>query len=106
MDLTNIGSVTGLSDAYKSTTRQSMPVTSEDTRSFQSFFDAALNMVDDTNSLMNKADAEKMRFVLGEAENTHDLAIAQQKASIALQYTVAVRDRFIQAYQTIMQMQI
>ena len=44
-------------------------------------------------------------FALGESE-IHDLAIAQQKANIALQYTVAVRDRFISPYQEIMQIQI
>jgi flagellar hook-basal body complex protein FliE len=32
--------------------------------------------------------------------------IAEQKAALALQYTVAVRDRFVQSYQTIMNMQI
>ena len=32
--------------------------------------------------------------------------IAEQKANIALQYTVAIRDRVLEAYQQIMQMQI
>jgi flagellar hook-basal body complex protein FliE len=32
--------------------------------------------------------------------------IALQKASVALQYTVAVRDKFLDAYKEIMQMQI
>ena len=71
-------------------------------KSFASIFDAAMNMVDETNTLQNKADAEEIRFALGLAENTHDMAIAQSKAQIALQYTVAVRDKFIQAYQQIM----
>jgi flagellar hook-basal body complex protein FliE len=32
--------------------------------------------------------------------------IAERKAQVALNYTVAVRDRFLQSYQTIMNMQI
>ena len=78
---------------------------SED-QSFQSVFSSVLNMVEETNTLQNQADAESIKFALGESDNTHDLAIAQQKANIALQYTVAVRDRFISAYQEIMTMQI
>ncbi|MCR5053929.1 MAG: flagellar hook-basal body complex protein FliE, partial [Lachnospiraceae bacterium] len=75
-------------------------------KDFGSVFDAVMNMVDETNTLNNKAEAEQIKFVLGQAENTHDLAIAQQKANVALMYTTAVRDRFISAYQEIMQMQI
>lgn len=43
---------------------------------------------------------------MGETENFHDLTIALQKASTALQYTVAVRDRLLDAYKELMQMQI
>jgi len=34
------------------------------------------------------------------------LLIAQTKATVALQYTVAVRDKLIESYREIMQMQI
>ena len=44
--------------------------------------------------------------VMGISENTHDLSIAIQKAETALQYTVAVRDKLLTAYNEIMQMQI
>ena len=59
-----------------------------------------------TNSYLSDAENEKIRWALGETENTHELSIALQKASTALQYTVAVRDKFIEAYREIMQMQI
>ena len=48
----------------------------------------------------------EISFALGETDNTHDLTIALQKASTALQYTVAVRDKFLEAYKEIMNMQI
>ena len=44
--------------------------------------------------------------MLGETENTHDLSIALQKASTALQYTVAIRDRLLDAYRELIQMQV
>ena len=43
---------------------------------------------------------------MGEATNTHDLQVAQYKANSALQFTVAVRDKLIEAYKEIMNMQI
>ena len=65
-----------------------------------------MNMVDDTNSLQNNASAEAVSFALGESDNVHDLLIAERKANLALQYTVAVRNQFISGYNTIMNMQI
>lgn len=47
-----------------------------------------------------------IRFALGQSENTHDLTTAQYKALTAIQYTVAVRDKMIDAYKEIMNMQI
>ncbi|HAV00984.1 MAG TPA: flagellar hook-basal body complex protein FliE, partial [Lachnospiraceae bacterium] len=43
---------------------------------------------------------------MGISENTHDLSIAAAKASTALSYTVALRDRFIEAYRELMQIQV
>ena len=61
---------------------------------------------DDSNDLQNTAESEEVRFALGEAENPHDLLIAETKANVALQYTVAVRDKLIDGYKEIMQMSI
>ncbi|MDD6381653.1 MAG: flagellar hook-basal body complex protein FliE [Lachnospiraceae bacterium] len=73
---------------------------------FGSVFDAAVNLVDETNTLQNKANAEQVKFALGLSDNTHDMMIALQKARIALQYTNAIRTTCVQAYQSIMNMQI
>ncbi|MBQ3030827.1 MAG: flagellar hook-basal body complex protein FliE [Agathobacter sp.] len=73
---------------------------------FSSILDSMMNAVDETNTLQNQAEAAEIQFALGLSDNTHDLLIAQTKANTALQYTVAVRDRLIEAYQQIMQMQI
>ncbi len=73
---------------------------------FSSVLESAINMIDETNALRKKADSEEIRFALGEAENTHDLLIAETKALTALQYTVAVRDKALEAYKEIMNMQI
>lgn len=75
-----------------------------------SMFDAMLNSAIDNiktvNELTEAGKEEKIKLAIGESENTHDLTIALQKASTALEYTVAVRDKFMAAYKEIMQMQI
>ena len=73
---------------------------------FSSILSSAMQMVKETNDLSNAANAEQMNFALGYSDNTHDLAIAQQKAALSLQYTVAVKNKVIEAYKEIMNMQI
>lgn len=74
--------------------------------SFDNVFQSALNMVTETSDLHNQANSAVIQFALGQSENTHDLLIAQEKANTALQYTVAVKDKLVDAYREIMQMQI
>ncbi|MEG1459175.1 MAG: flagellar hook-basal body complex protein FliE [Acetivibrio sp.] len=73
--------------------------------SFESLFESAKTMINETNSLTNAAEEEEINYALGISTNTHDLQIAQQKASIALQYTVAVRNGVMDAYKEIMNLQ-
>lgn len=73
---------------------------------FDSILNSAVDNLNKTNQYLSDSENEKLKFALGETENTHDLTIALQKASTALQYTVAVRDRFLEAYREIMNMQI
>lgn len=79
---------------------------SQETGDFGSLLGKALDNLNTTNAYLSDAENEELKWALGESENTHDLSIALQKASIALQYTVAVRDKFLDAYKEIMQIQI
>lgn len=112
--LTGASSLSQLSDkevsdiysAYSDTLSSLSGVSDENAGDFSSILDSMLNSVNETNILQNQAEAAAIEFALGESDNTHDLLIAQTKANTALQYTVAVRDKVIEAYQQIMQMQI
>lgn len=73
---------------------------------FGTMFQTALDNINTTNQYLSDAENAEIAFALGEVDNTHDLTIALQKASTALQYTVAVRDKFLEAYKEIMNMQI
>ncbi len=102
--------ITAITNLYQSTpvkdSTNTVSIPTNNSEDFDSIFKSVMNMVGETNTLQNKASAEEIKFALGESDNTHDLMIAQQKAGVALSYTVAVRDKFLQSYQTIMNMQI
>ena len=98
--------VSEIYSAYNNTLSSLSNVSDEHAGDFSSILDAMMHSVNETNTLQNQAEAAEIQFALGESDNTHDLLIAQTKANTALQYTVAVRDKIIEAYQQIMQMQI
>ncbi len=109
MDISSIGKISSISgvDGVGSLTGTLFPKTEEASGNvFESFLNTAIDNLNTTNSYLSDAENEEIKFALGETENTHDLAIALQKASTALQYTVAVRDKLLEAYREIMNMQI
>ena len=114
MDISAITGLTGIDglSALERAERTSLTGTLTDKEEkvggslFDAFLNSAINNIKTTNSYLSKAEDEKIRFAMGETENFHDLTIALQKASTALQYTVAVRDRLLDAYKELMQMQI
>lgn len=73
---------------------------------FEAFLNSAIDNINTTNNYLSDMENEEIKFSLGETKNTHDLTIALNKASAALQYTVAVRDKLLEAYKEIMQIQI
>ena len=55
---------------------------------------------------LSSKENEELKWMMGSSENTHDLTIAVGKAQTALTYTVALRDKLLEAYKEIMQIQI
>lgn len=104
MSVTNITNVS--ENAFQAAEERFRIAAQEKLEDFETVFQSAVGMIDETSDLHNQADSEVIRFALGESENTHDLLIAQSKANMALQYTVAVKDKLIEAYREIMQMQV
>lgn len=73
---------------------------------FDSLFKSVVSMYKETDDLQNAAEESEVNFALGYSTSTHDLAIAQQKANISLQYTVKVTNKALEAYKELMNMQI
>jgi flagellar hook-basal body complex protein FliE len=102
----DISSLTGVTSDYLSTYAKQNALVDTSDDSFDSILSSMLDSLDETNDLQNAAEEAEIQFALGESTNTHDLLIAESKAEVALQYTVAVRDKIIDAYKELMQMQI
>lgn len=105
MDISSLLNVTSSAISEAAATASTRN-TKEVDESFTSMFQSALSNLNETNSLLNSYEEEEIKFALGLTENTHDLSIAAAKASTALSYTVALRDKFLEAYKEIMNMQI
>lgn len=82
------------------------PKTNEVTDSFENIFNSAIGLIESTNQYVQDAQKAEIDFALGNLTNTHELGVIQQKANLALQYTVAIRDKLVEAYREIMNMQI
>lgn len=93
MDISNINGIS--TGDIKSFFNNTSLTKTDKTDSFSDVLSAAMGSIGETNDLQNAAEQEEVRFALGESDNTHDLLVAETKAAVALQYTVAVRDKMI-----------
>ena len=59
-----------------------------------------------TNSLQLESDRQNALLAAGRIEDVSQVVIASQKADIALQLTLQMRNRAMSAYQEIMRMQV
>lgn len=106
--MAGINSISDLTSKYVNEALESVrnDINDEKSDAFSDLLTSAMSLIKETNQLSNAANAEQMNFALGYSDNTHDLAIAQQKAALSLQYTVAVKNKVLEAYKEIMNMQI
>jgi len=71
--------------------------------SFASMLQQGLAQV---NALQSAADEAIWRLAAGQADNLHEVMIAVERASIALELTIAIRNKLVEAYHEIMRMQV
>ncbi len=75
----------------------------EETIKFGKLLKDALNNV---NQLQREKEEYKKLLITGEVDNLHDVTIAAEKANVALQLTLGIRNKVVEAYKEIMRMQI
>lgn len=70
-------------------------------KSFSQFLGDALNEV---NVLQHKSHQAGLDLAAGKIQDLSEVTIAGEKASIALQLTMQIRNRVVEAYQEVMRM--
>ena len=70
------------------------------------FKNAVKKAVAEVNRLQNQADGLAVKLATGDVEDVHEAMIAMQKAKLALEFTIQVRNKVVEAYQEIMRMQV
>ena len=69
-----------------------------------SFLDTLQNAIGEVDTLGKESDKLTQDAVLGRVENLHDVMIAAEKAKTALNLTIEVRNKVLDAYKEVMRM--
>lgn len=70
------------------------------------FGDVIMNALDGLQGVQGQANDLAVKAATGDLSDVHDYMIASSQAGLATQFTVAVRDRAVEAFNEIMRMQI
>ncbi|CRK80912.1 flagellar hook-basal body complex protein FliE [Neobacillus massiliamazoniensis] len=97
MNVSNVGSIKINQNPFQKV---------ESNQTNTSFSNMLQGYLDNVDSTVKQADDLSTKVATGQIDNVHDAVIASQKAKLALELTVTVRDKAVEAYQDIMRMQI
>ena len=86
-------------------TEDSKKLTRANTETFEALLNSAMGLIKETEDATNAAEQAELEYMLGLNDSVTDLLVAQQKANISIQYTVAIKNAVMQAYQEIMAIQ-
>jgi flagellar hook-basal body complex protein FliE len=72
----------------------------------KTFGEFLADALDETNKLQHEASTASSNLATGQVEDVSEVVIAAKKATVALQLTMQVRNKIVEAYQEIMRMQV
>jgi flagellar hook-basal body complex protein FliE len=70
------------------------------------FSDFLNNAISDVNKLQLESEGLNEAFAMGKNDNIHQVMIAAEKADMALQFTIQIRNKVLEAYQEIIRMPV
>ncbi len=80
-----------------------LPVAKVESESFGQIFK---DLLSETNQLQSEAGKIAEKFALGEISDIHEVMIAAEKAGVAFELVLEIRNKLIEAYQEMMRMQV
>jgi len=101
MAVGNIGGLNIASTSFINTEKQQ--IVNNVSVPFANYLKDALN---DANRMIIESEKLADDYAAGKTDNMHQVLIAAEKADIALQFTMQVRNKILDAYNEIMRMQI
>jgi flagellar hook-basal body complex protein FliE len=90
-------------DALPTQATASMSAVQQPSTDFSSWLS---QQVSDVNTKIGEADMQVRQLAVGENTNIHQVMISLEKARLSLELVVQVRNKVLEAYQNMMQMQI
>ena len=107
----NVNSLLGQIRDYQTQAQQGVNLTpdsvadttSKDKVGFGAAVKGALNQV---NSLQQASEAQKVSYELGQTDSLPNVVLSMQKASLAFEATVQVRNKVLKAYEEILNMPV
>ena len=76
------------------------------TEPFGKFFNQAVNLLEQTDTIQKDAEQKQIDFITGKSDDMIALSMAQSRASSAIQFTSQVTNKILTAYQEIMRIAI
>lgn len=98
MQISNINGLSGINQNLAKTNNTTNKATD-----FSNMLNEALERVNDLQTESTKATES---FINGETDNIHSVMLSSSKANLALQMTIQVRNKVMDAYNEIMNMQV
>lgn len=80
--------------------------TSSTTNNTGSFGDILKTAITDVNNLQLKSQQDDQMLITGDINNIHNVMIDATKADIALELTIQIKNKILDAYQEIMRMPV
>ena len=77
-----------------------------DGKVFEMFYNAALEVLDETNAQQLEADRLQIDFATGRTNNMLAVIMAQEQAATSLNFTVQVTNKLIESYREIIRLQV
>ena len=75
-------------------------------KTVEQFKEMLHDAIDTVSNLQGNADRLMTQLATGETQDLHQVMIAVEKVNLALQLTLQIRNKMLEAYQEIMRMQV
>lgn len=98
----------GLESLISAGIDRAQPLTAQEPAEYKGsgFFSYLKEALQEVDGLQKEAASSAERLALGDENYLHNTILAYEKANLALQLTVEVRNKLVEAYQEIMRMQM